>query len=530
MRRLLTLSVLALAFVAPFPATASTTFVFFGAGWGHGIGMAQYGAYGFAQHGWTYDEILAHYYSGTTLGRASTSRIRVLLASGKSLEIGSDAPFSVTDAAGRIELPAGTVRIGAGLRLEVDGERRKLEGPIRFRPGKKPLRLGRPYRGTIVVTPADGKLLAVNDLKLEQYLRGVVAGEMPPDWHPEALKAQAVAARTYALASRESEGPFDVFSDTRDQVYGGIETEDARTNAAVTATGGEVVLYEGEIAWTFFSASSGGKTAAIEDVFVGAEPLPYLVSVDDPYDTISPYHRWGPLTFTAKQLKARLGSRLPAGLTDLEVNVNASGRVASVTAHGSGGATKEIGGPTMRALLGLRSTWFSIATQDELVVSTNRLVFGQRVTLSGYSPDRSEVTIEQRPEGGTWETLATVAVRDDGSFSARARPQTTTAYRLRLGSKAGAPVRVVVAPKVTLSEAAKPGALTGTIKPILAGAEVTIQRRAQSSWKAVAFAAVDGDGGFRAAFDVTPGVYRARVAPGAGLAAGTSRPLAIGAG
>ena len=117
---------------------------------------------------------------------------------------------------------------------------------------------------------------------------------MPSEWHMEALKVQAVAARSYALASRKDSGNFDVFADTRSQVYGGILSENSRTTAAVNATKGQIVLFQGKVAWTFFSASSGGRTASIQDVWPDAEPLPYLVSVDDPHDTISPYHDWGP--------------------------------------------------------------------------------------------------------------------------------------------------------------------------------------------------------------------------------------------
>ena len=361
MRRFVIPLVLALALVVPGVAYAAPSFVFRGHGWGHGIGMAQYGAYGFAQEGWDHEKILAHYYRGTKLGPAPTSTIRVLLASGrKSLEIGSAAPFKVKDATGfSATVGSGPVQLGTGLALTIDGEKKVLEPPVRFSPGKSPLELGKRYRGSIVVTLVDGGLQAVNSLNLEKYLYGVVPGEMPSSWHPEALKTQAVAARTYALVSRKTDGSFDVFADTRSQVYGGIEVEKAKTNAAVNATRGKVVLYNGELAWTFYSASSGGRTAAIQQVWPDSEPFPYLVSVKDPHDDISPYHDWGPVTFTVKQLAAQLGSRLPAGLEKLEVKSNRWGRAQSVIAVGKNGS-KEISGWDMRILLGLRSTWFTI--------------------------------------------------------------------------------------------------------------------------------------------------------------------------
>jgi len=361
MRRLVIPLVLAVAFAVAGAAYAAPSFVFRGHGWGHGIGMAQYGAYGFAQEGWDYEKILTHYYRGTTLGPAPTSKIRVLLASGrKSLEIGSASPFTVKDATGfSATLGPGPVDVGTGLTLTVGGEAKVLEPPLRFSPGKSPLELGKPYRGSIVVTLADGRLQAVNSLNLQKYLYGVVPGEMSSGWHPEALKTQAVAARTYALVSRKTDGSFDVFADTRSQVYGGIQVEKAKTNAAVNATRGKVVLYNGELAWTFYSASSGGRTAAIQQVWPDSEPVPYLVSVKDPHDDISPYHDWGPVTFTVKQLAAALGSRLPAGLKKLEVKSNRWGRAQTVIAVGKNDS-KEISGWDMRILLGLRSTWFTI--------------------------------------------------------------------------------------------------------------------------------------------------------------------------
>jgi stage II sporulation protein D len=492
--------------------------------------MAQYGARGFAEHGWRHDQILAHYFPGTELGPAPASRIRVLLAQGRgALEIGSEGPFYVKDAGRRVKLPAGTYRLGPDLTLDVGGKLRTLASPVRFQPGKKPLRLGRPYRGWIDVSLANGKLTAVNDVGLEQYLRGVVAGEMPPDWHPEALEVQAICARSFALAGRKTGGLFDVYADTRSQVYGGIEAEDPRTDAAVEATRSQVVLFQGNVAWTFFSASSGGRTAAIEDVWLGSEPLPYLVSVDDPYDDISPYHRWGPLTFTAEELEKKLGSRLPDGLTDLVANLNPSGRVSTVTAAGAGGTT-EISGWSMRMVLGLRSTWFEIGRLGDLVASARRIVYGRRVLLTGVAGTADAVTIERRPDGGAWADLRTVEPNAGGRFKTTVRPRVTTSFRARFGQVLSRPVHVAVAPKVTFDEKQRKRGLSGVVRPVLQGATVTIERRGSADWKAVASAVVDGEGRFRARFRVRPGDYRARVEATARLVGGTSRALTIDAG
>ena len=530
MRRLLTLTVLLVLLAVPGVAAGAPVFVITGAGWGHAVGMAQYGAYGYAQHGWTYDQILAHYYPGTELGPAPAARIRVLLASGKgALDIASDAAFTVKDAQGRLKLTAGTYHLGRDLSLAVDGKPRTLVAPVRFQPGKSPLQLGHPYRGSIVVSLEGGKLAAVNDVNLERYLKGVVAEEMQAEWHPEALEVQAVAARSYALASLQNGSYFDVYADTRSQVYGGVDAEDPRTSAAVNATKGQVLLYQGSVAWTFFFASSGGKTAAIADVWPGSESLPYLVSVEDPYDDISPYHRWGPLTFTAEQLSAKLGDRVLGELTDVKANPNGSGRVATVTVTGTGGVT-EVSGSELRDLLGLRSTWFQIDVAGGLIASATRIVYGENVTLSGIALDVDTVVLEQRPRGRRWSDLQTVAVKANGSFTVTLEPQLTTAFRVRLPSSRSAPVRVAVAPELTLDTKTRPRALTGVMRPELPGTVVQIEHLGPSGWEAIASAVVGDGGRFRARVDLEPGAYRARAPATAGLVTGVSPQLTIDAG
>jgi stage II sporulation protein D len=362
MRRLLTITVLGMT-LALAGAASAQTFSFSGHGYGHGVGMSQWGAQGFAKHGWTYDRILAHYYTGTTLGPAPVTRIRVLLASGRSnVTISSDAPFTVSDAAGEVRVPAGSLTIRSDLSVTVGGKTRSLESPVRVEPDGAPLEFDRAYRGALLVHRVDGSLSVVNDVKLEDYVAAVVPHEMPPTWHPEALKVQAVAARTYAIVVRKPGSYYDFKSDPVGQAYEGVSEEDPRTTAAVQATKGTIVLYGGKPAWTFYSSSSGGRTAALADVFSGGgADYPYLVPVDDPYDDISPYHDWGPVVFTGEELAAKL--RLPAPPTSLRVRLTESGRVSTLVARGPGW-TKEIRGPIVRTSLGLRSTWFRVSGQQ----------------------------------------------------------------------------------------------------------------------------------------------------------------------
>ena len=200
------------------PVGQNAVFVVTGHGWGHGVGMSQYGAYGYAQHGFPYTKIVVHYFPGTTLGPAPVSKVRVLLASGQSaLKLTSADDFTVKDAGGTAhDISAGTYTLTPKLKVKLANaaSAKPLTGPLTFQPGPSPLQLGsRHYRGAIQLDVVDGKLRAINVVGLEQYLYGVVPSEMPYTWAPEALKAQAVVARSYALASRRS-GAFDLYPDT----------------------------------------------------------------------------------------------------------------------------------------------------------------------------------------------------------------------------------------------------------------------------------------------------------------------------
>ena len=509
------------------PAATAAAFVVTGHGWGHGIGMSQYGALGYAQLGITYDQILVHYYPGTALGPAPASKVRVLLvANRKKLRVGSDAPFRVADGTGIArQLPAGDYAFGPDLALQLDPAAPPvaLTGPLTFTPGTAPLRLKHAYRGTIEVSVVDGKLQAINTVGLEPYLYGVVPREMPSIWAAEALKAQAVAARSYALVSPKI-GDFDLFADTRSQVYGGLEAETPATTAAVDATAGQVLLYNGEVARTYFFSTSGGKTAAVTDVWPDADPMPYLVSVDDPYDSLSPYHDWGPVVFPAASVAKKL--QVP-GLLDLRTTRTASGRVGSVLAIGSGGQVT-IRAVAFRAQLGLRSTWFRIGVLA-LTVPGVPVVYGRPVSLAGLVRGVKGVSLEQRAAPAGWQPVAPVTPARDGTFSTVTRPTATTSYRLTSGDATGTPARVRVAPLVRLYRPKGAATLSGKVRPLLPGATVELQRLDETGtlWTTVATAVVDDKGDFVVPLQPVPGTYRAWLAPGQGFAAGTSRVLQV---
>ena len=526
MRRLVA-SLLALLTLAP-TAAAGPVFFVKGRGWGHGIGMAQYGAYGYArEEGRSYAWILGHYYQGTTLGPTSVGAVRVLLAEGRqSLTVSSEAVFTAVDAGGReVKFAAGRrLELGPALRVTVAGHETRLASPVRFRRGARVLELGgRPYRGQLVVRSSGARLSAVNHLGLEEYLYGVVPDEMPPSWPMEALKAQAVAARSYAVVSRRPSGVFDLFSDTRSQVYGGVASEEARTNAAIDATAGQVVLFGGRVAYTFFHSTSGGRTAAIADVW-NAEPVPYLVSVADPYDRLSPYHRWGPLRYTGRQLARRLGSAAPPGrLRDALVVRNASLRADRVVFTGTRGSAT-MSGDGFRARLGLRSSWISIAVVT--LAGTPKVQYGATARLQGVARGSSPVSLAARAWGGEWRRARALRRTPGGAFRVGVAPRITTWYRVSAPVGKGEPFRVAVAPRVRLF-ATDAQTLTGTVRPVRAGVRVSIERGTDAGWKRVARATTSERGRFVATLAVRPGLYRAVAFAGPGYVPGRSPTLSV---
>jgi stage II sporulation protein D len=427
-------------------STAPATLVFSGHGFGHGVGMSQWGAFGYALHGWKYPAILAHYYSGTTLGLRGPSVVRVLLDdSVKKIALSSAATWQVRDATGTsAPLPAGQVVVK--LPYRVDGAR--LVPPLTFSgSAAAPVEVsGNPYRGSIVVSKVGPTLDVVDAVRLESYLKGVVAAEMPPGWPLQALEAQAVAARSFALASltpASAAAPFDLYSDSRSQVYAGIAGETPQTNRAVTATAGKVVLYDGQVALAYFSSSSGGRTESQLDA--NGLPVPYLKSVPDPYDTLSPYHDWGPVLVPAAKAAKELG--VQGRLLDLMTSTGPTGRVATATAVGSGGEVPLLG-TDVRDDLGLRSTWFTVGWL-ELDPPSGPVADGGSASVQGVVRGLSGVALEARTAGGAWQTVSTVKPDAAGAFSVVVHPRTTTSYRLSAGLVNAGLAKVVVQPAVT---------------------------------------------------------------------------------
>src|SRR5205085_12112797 len=184
-----------------------------------------------------------------------------------------------------------------------------------------------------------------------------------------------VAARSYAVSELRPSAFYDLLPSTSDQVYGGVAAERPRTDNAVYQTLGEVLTYDGQVARTYYSSSSGGRTEAVQDAWPGAAPIPYLRSVPDPYDSYSPHHNWGPYNFSSTRLAAQLG--LGSAVESVTVQRDGSFRAESVVFHLASGAVVRRNAPQVARALGLLSTWFSIG-QLQVSVSSTQVLYGSR--------------------------------------------------------------------------------------------------------------------------------------------------------
>jgi stage II sporulation protein D len=500
-------------------SAAQVVLVLDGHGWGHGLGLSQWGAYGYAKHGWTYGRILAHYYPGTSLGPAKLAAVRVLLVSAKKATLSSSVPWAVTDATGRrAQLVPGPLVLKGTPALAA---RPALQPPFTFSAAEPISVNGAAFRGELVVS-GDGKLVQVVDsLGLEQYLKAVVPAEVPSDWPPEVLKAQAVAARSYALANLAKSRSFDLYDDTRSQVYGGVKVESEATSAAVSATKGEVVLYHGKVADTLFSSTSGGRTVSALEATGTA--VPYLVAVADPYDTLSPYHDWGPVVMDAT--KAAKALKLSAPITDLRTVAGPSGRVQTVTVVSADDSEVTLTGNQVRAALDLRSTWFTPALLA-LSPAAKTMTYGGAVSLTGVTHGADTVSLESKTAAlPLWSPAGAIPLGPDGSFSTIVRPQVTTQYRLAWGDVRAGLAKIAVAPRV--DAAVGPADVSGSVRPAVADAAVQLQRQADAGWTTVSSTVTDAAGAWSFPGAPAAGSYRVRCAPGQGLTPGVSATLLV---
>jgi stage II sporulation protein D len=381
------------------PTTLGATIRLHGRGYGHGVGLNQYGARGRALAGQSAEHILAHYYRDTELGSLpTTTQIRVRLFSalaassskpvllyGRGDQWRIDGVSTVFPKDARLEArptvsgskvtwrvkvitPGGTVMRDAAIgTFRVRG----LTTSTTFEVAAKPDSADR-YRGIIRVGLSTTATTAsvTNELSLEHYLRGVVPAEMPSSWPSEALQAQSIAARSYAARRlRPGTSYFDVPDDASSQVYLGIEGEQAAASAAVGATAGVILKKGSEIVNALFHSTGGGATEHNENVYVNsvgdivAGPVSYLRGGPDrrvdgtAYDAAAPYATWATASYSRAALSAifsgdsrtNVGTLSALDLTDRGVG----GRLRSVTLIGSSG-TKTVSGDIFRSVFNAR--------------------------------------------------------------------------------------------------------------------------------------------------------------------------------
>jgi len=404
----------------PGPTLIGDTVTFFGRGYGHGVGMSQYGARGRALAGQDAATILAHYYRGTKLGTFSTTaRIRVRILYGWTathsvplIVYGRRAPWTIDGIASTFPVDAvlrvipTTTATSSGprttwrLRVSAASGAVLYAGPkptslvVRGAAGISRLQLwSKPgaydeFRGIlrIYASSTAPTVKVVNDLPLETYLRGVVPAEMSSAWPTAALQAQAIASRSYAARRlRPGVSYYDVVDTSASQVYLGAKGERAITTAVIKASAGVVLRSGSSVANAMYHSAGGGATENNENVYTSstgakvAGAVSYLRGSTDrdalggSYDAASPYATWATETYTRDQLTAWFGAdpRTNVGiLTAIDLrDRGVSGRLISVTLIGSTG-TRRVSGDLFRTIFNagrpaadpsLRSTLFSTA-------------------------------------------------------------------------------------------------------------------------------------------------------------------------
>jgi SpoIID/LytB domain protein len=384
-------------------AAAAGSFTFFGSGWGHGLGLSQWGAYGLALDGWAASRILTHFYSHARVATAdgAPDRLRVGLVQGRqrvrlTAEVG-DVDLHLGDPQGDAvaSIPSGetwSVSIqGGAYRVEdASGHAVGDAGGMAtnlyatYEPSGARVRIpeaGHAYnRGWIEFNIAECSdrctMRLVLSIPPQEYLYGLA--EIPSSWPRPALQAQAIAARTYAFHRLRTSGQHRegcncaLYASPLDQVYAGWDKEGGadgnRWVAAVDATDGKTLVYQGDLIQAFYSSSSGGHTENNENVW-GGSAIPYLRGVCDPgdYTAANPNAVWQ-VSLSSRQVTSKLDLRIGAVQRFTDVVRGVSGRIVSALVVGAnGGAT--ISGDDLRSGLGLKD--------DRVWINANRQVTGE---------------------------------------------------------------------------------------------------------------------------------------------------------
>ena len=321
-------------------------------------------------------------------------QVRVLILEAESLPLAAQQqPLVLRIGGQRLALAAGeevVLRLAEGeLVLERGGgvERLQAAREIWLEPASRPAEGGdfqlkqRGYRGRLQVLVGGSGLRAINHVGLESYLPSVVGSEMPASWPQAALRAQAVAARTYALRQRKPADPFDLSATVSSQVYKGVDAETPSTREAVLSTRGQVLMYGSSLANAVFHSSSGGATENSGDLW--SQQLPYLVSVPD-FDQASPVQTWQQ-RLEPEQLQQAFAEIGGAQRIDV-LSTTSTGRVRQARVSGPSG-TLVVSGAQLRSRLGLRSTMvrFELAA-SELAALPPLPLLPEQYEVGGFQP------------------------------------------------------------------------------------------------------------------------------------------------
>ena len=354
-----------------------------GAGWGHGKGMSQYGAYGAASKGLDYDEIIDFYYPGTSLKAQSNDTVRIWITDDddNKVHVRPDTGLILKDSSGtKFTLPTGSKY--TRWRISRSGDDRVLSyknssgnyvtystkldadevwyfkntetNKVRLiLPGGTTTK----YRGRIAAKFYGSGIRTVNHLAMQNYLRSVVPVEMPGSWSTEALKAQAVAARTYAawMMDNTDYGIYDLCDTSSCQVYKGVSYEYSTTDAAIKATATKMVMYKGSPALTMFSSSNGGWSAS------GGSDYPYLTAQEDKYDGVKKDQSWD-VTLTSTKIEnaySSIGDLESVKITERDGDGTYGGRVEEVKITGSKDSVT-VDGSTFKSKFSLKERLFKI--------------------------------------------------------------------------------------------------------------------------------------------------------------------------
>lgn len=375
----------AASLTAPTTATAdsatgprSGSFYVSGAGFGHGWGMSQYGAYGAAKKGLTWQQILAFYYPKTVRAKLpSTGTIRVWVTADDDGRLGFKpaAGARISDGAKSYTLPTGSAyadwrisRSGSGYTLQYrsSGGSWKTRstglgtGTWKVTSSSGSLRLIMPsgstrgYRGSLSLIKRGSSGRTVNTVSVENYVRGVVPSEMPTSWATHAVRAQAVAARTYGafLRERSSASGYDICDTTSCQVYRGMDNETANGNAAVASTAHVIMSFGGKPAYTQFTSSNGGQ--------ITTGDYTYQIAQKDPYDGVIKDQTWSKTISASKLGKAfGVGTAKKVQITKRDGYGRWGGRVTTIKITGSSRSVT-FSGTTFKGKFGMRSNYFTV--------------------------------------------------------------------------------------------------------------------------------------------------------------------------